>query len=163
VAFAGRLQQADVIARVPIDDDAILAGASDEQMAKHSPKEPTLPDSELEVLRSLWKLERATAREVWQELHKHGSEWTYATVNTLLQRLEAKELAASDKSKMTYVYTPQISRNQVVRRRVRDLVDKLYDGKGAPLVVHLLKSQKFSSDERAEIQKLLSDTLRQDD
>src|SRR5947207_1642361 len=50
-------------------------------------REPTLPDSELEVMRMLWKYQKATARQVWSNLSEEGSKWTYATVNTLLQRL----------------------------------------------------------------------------
>ncbi|MBY0589210.1 BlaI/MecI/CopY family transcriptional regulator [bacterium] len=126
-------------------------------------KEPTLPDSELEVMRVLWQKERATARDVWEALQSQGSAWTYATVNTLLQRLEAKGLAGSDKTKMTYTYWPQISRGQVVKRRVKHLVDKLYDGKGAPLVVHLLKSQRLNSQEVTEIRQLLDGALGNDD
>jgi BlaI family penicillinase repressor len=128
-----------------------------------SSKEPTLPDSELEVMRVLWKKERATARDVWETLQTQGSAWTYATVNTLLQRLEAKGLAGSDKSRMTYVYWPEISRGQVVKRRVKHLVDKLYDGKGAPLVVHLLKSQRLSSQEVTEIRQLLDGAMGSDE
>lgn len=129
-------------------------------MAKRSDesREPSLPDSELEVLRVLWERGSATARDVWTTLQESGSSWTYATVNTLLQRLEAKGLVASDRSKMTYVYTPRISRQQVVKRRIKSLVDKLYDGKGGLLVMHLLKSQRLTKKEVAEIRDLLSST-----
>ena len=123
-------------------------------------REPKLPDSELEVMRVLWRLNQATARDVWTELTSNGSKWTYATVNTLLQRLEAKGLTNCDKSNVSYVYSPKISRTQVVKKRVKDLVDKLYDGKGAPLVVHLLKSQRLSKDEIAEINSALGDSTR---
>jgi predicted transcriptional regulator len=125
--------------------------------------EPTLPDSELDVMRVLWRLQRATAREVLTLLHCDGCQWTYATVNTLLQRLETKGLAVSDKSKMTYVYSPKISRQQVVKRRVRHLVDKLYDGNGGMLVMHLLKSQSLSPDEVTEIRGLLRKLERDDE
>src|SRR5947207_1140145 len=95
-------------------------------------KEPTLPDSELEVMRILWRHQKATARQVWNDLTAEGSRWTYATVNTLLQRLEAKGLASSDKTQMTYVYAPKISKQQVAKKRVKALVDKLFDGQGGP-------------------------------
>lgn len=130
---------------------------------KMKDREPSLPDSELEVMRVLWKLNQATAREVWTELQKNGSKWSYATVNTLLQRLEMKELATSDKSQMTYVYAPKISRQQVVKRRVKQLVDKLYDGQGGMLVMHLLKSQRLSKDEVSEIHQILSSVSGDDD
>lgn len=122
-------------------------------------REPSLPDSELEVLRILWNRGEATAREVWEDLRGFGSEWTYATVNTLLQRLEAKGLASSDKSRMTYLYSPRITRQQVAKRRIKHLVDKVYDGKGSSLVVQLLKSQRLDSQEVEEIRRLLDETL----
>jgi predicted transcriptional regulator len=126
--------------------------------AKKNPrsKEPSLPDSELEVLRVLWDKQKATARTIWTQLRDKGSKWSYATVNTLLQRLEAKNLATSDKSKVSYVYTPKISRQQVIKRRVNHLVDKLYDGRGSMLVMHLLKSQRLSPQEVSEIRQLLT-------
>ena len=125
--------------------------------------EPTLPDSELEVMRVLWQKETATAREVWSELKAAGSKWTYATVNTLLQRLETKGMAASDKSRMTYVYAPKISRQQVIKKRVNHLVDKLYDGSGSTLVMHLLKSQELSKDEVTQIRDFLSSIASDDE
>jgi predicted transcriptional regulator len=116
---------------------------------------PSLPDSELEVMRVLWQKGKATAREVVTDLRARGSKWTYATVNTLLQRIEAKGMATSDKSRISYVYSPKISRDQVIKKRVRHLIDKLYDGKGGQLVVHVLKNSKLSKEEVAEISQLL--------
>lgn len=113
-------------------------------------------------MRVLWDRKKATAREVWSDLKANGSKWTYATVNTLLQRLEAKNLASSDKSQMTYVYSPRITRHQVVNRRVEQLVEKLYDGKGGMLVMHLLKSQQLSNDEVSEIRQLLASVQKDD-
>ena len=133
---------------------------TDDQQAKPrgraGRKEPTLPDSELEVLRVLWRRGSATARQVWSDLNAR-TKWTYATVNTLLQRLEAKELADCDKRKMSYVYAPRIDRQEVVTKRVDHLIDKLYDGKGGPLVMHLLQSQQLSREEVTEIRSLLED------
>lgn len=123
-----------------------------------TPREPKLPDSELEVMRVLWRRGPSSSREVWSELKTAGSSWTYATVNTLLQRLEAKGMAEADKSRMTYVYTPSVTKQQVVKRRVRSLVDKLYDGKGGMLVMHLLRSHKLSTEEMTEIRSLISES-----
>lgn len=120
-------------------------------------REPSLPDSELEVLRALWELRTATAREVWTFLQSQGSSWTYATVNTLLQRLVAKGLVVSDQSQMTYRYSPAVSREDVVARRVSHLVDKLYNGQGGMLVLHLLQTQDLSPEEVEQIRRLLRD------
>lgn len=118
-------------------------------------KEPNLPDSELEVIRVLWKREKATARDVFNHLRGDGSRWTYATVNTLLQRLEAKGMAVADKSGISYVYSPKITKTKVIKKRVRDIVDKLYEGSGSSLVLHLLKSERLSDNEMTEIRAAL--------
>lgn len=118
-------------------------------------REPTLPDSELEVMRMLWKHQKATARQVWQNLTEEGSKWTYATVNTLLQRLEGKGLANADKTQMTYVYSPKVAKQQVIKKRIKHLVDKLYDGESGPLLMHLLKSQKLSKDDIVELEDIV--------
>lgn len=118
-------------------------------------REPNLPDSELEVIRVLWKKESATARDVYNQLRNEGSKWTYATVNTLLQRLEAKGMATSDKSGISYVYSPKITKQKVIKKRVRDIVDKLYEGNGSSLVLHLLKSEQLSDNDMSEIRAAL--------
>ena len=112
--------------------------------SKGKGKEPSLPDSELEAMRVLWGRQKATARDVWQELQKSGSKWTYATVNTLLQRLEGKGLVNVDKANISFVYSPKISRQKVIQKRVNDIVEKLYDGESGAFVMHLLQSQKLS-------------------
>lgn len=122
---------------------------------KRQVKEPTLPDSELEALRVLWNTGRGSVRDVWSQLRRRGSKWTYATVNTLLQRLETKGLVACDRSQMSFTYAPKISKQQVIKKRVRQLVDKLYDGRSGMLVMHLLKSQRLSRDEKSEIHEML--------
>lgn len=126
-------------------------------MAKSTPKnrEPNLPDSELEVMRVLWKKERATARDVYNHLRHEGSRWTYATVNTLLQRLEAKQMATADKTGISYVYSPKITKQKVIKKRVRDIVDKLYEGSGSSLVLHILRSERLTDTDVTEIRAAL--------
>jgi BlaI family transcriptional regulator, penicillinase repressor len=121
-------------------------------------REPNLPDSELEVMRVLWKRGKATARDVWTDLTAEGSKWTYATVNTLLQRLEAKGMATADKSAMTYVYAPKLKKEAVIKKRIKQLVEKLYDGHGAPLAMHVLRSHKLSKDDLSELKSIVSDS-----
>jgi predicted transcriptional regulator len=123
--------------------------------AGKSGKEPNIPDSELEVMRMLWRERKATARKVWSLLQDEGSKWTYATVNTLLQRLEQKGYATSDKTQMTYVYSPKKEKKDVINKKVKTLVDKLYDGAGGQLAMHVLKQQRLTPEERNSIQEIL--------
>ena len=116
---------------------------------------PNLPDSELEVIKVLWELTSATVREVLQHLQKAGRQWSYATVATLLDRLESKGMAASDRSELAYVYRALMTEAEVRQKRVGSLVEKLYDGQPGLLVLHLLKSHPLEPSETIEVRRML--------
>ncbi|AMV37999.1 BlaI/MecI/CopY family transcriptional regulator [Planctomyces sp. SH-PL62] len=116
---------------------------------------PTIPDSELDVLKVLWERGQATVREALETLKAAGREWSYATVATLLDRLETKGLVESDRKELAFVYRPTISSQEVRRRRVSSLVDKLYEGEPGLLVLHLLKSHPLDPGQAMEVREVL--------
>lgn len=118
-------------------------------------REHELGDAELQVLRALWDGGPATVREVLNHLHDRGRRVAYTTVLTFLTRLEQKGFVRSDKSGQAYVYRAAISRNQVTRFRLKEVMDQLFDGEAAPLVLALMKSERFSAEEIAQLQRLI--------
>lgn len=121
---------------------------------------PTIPDSELDVLKVLWARGRGTVREILAALHDSGRQWSYATVATLLDRLEAKGMVESDRSDLAFVYRPLISADEVQKKRVNSLVEKLYDGQPGLLVMHLLKAHPLDPRQASEVRRLLEDMTR---
>ena len=121
-------------------------------MAKRLPR---IPDSELEVLEALWQVGQGTVREVLTQVQWSGRDWTYATVSTLLQRLERRKLVTCDRSGFAHVYRPTVSRPDVVNRRLEHLIDKVYQGEPGLLVVHLLKSHRLNPEHQREIHRIL--------
>ena len=119
------------------------------------PRETDLGEAELEVLKALWDDTPMTVREVMNLLHKQGRKVAYTTVLTFLTRLEQKGYVKSDKSELAYVYRPLVSREGVVKSRLKSFLTQLYDGAAGPLVLQLMREEKFSSDEIAELQKLI--------
>jgi BlaI family transcriptional regulator, penicillinase repressor len=115
----------------------------------------TIPDSELDVLKVLWDRGQATVREVLETLRAAGRQWSYATVATLLDRLETKGVITSDRSELAFVYRPVISSHEVRQKRVNSLVDKLYQGEPGLLVLHLLKSHPLDPGQAKEVRSLL--------
>ncbi len=111
--------------------------------------------AELEVLKALWGDGPATVRQVMNHLHERGRHVAYTTVLTFLTRLEQKGYVTSDRSDMAYVYRPSVTRDKVVRSRLQSLIEQLYDGAAAPLVLQLVRQEKFTRDEIAELQKLV--------
>ena len=116
-----------------------------------------LGTAELEVLKVLWDEGPGTVRQVLTKMHARGRKVAYTTVLTFLTRLEQKGFVASDKSGLAYLYRPAISRNQVSRSRLKNLVREMYDGAAAPLVLQLIRNERFSQKEIAELQKLIED------
>jgi predicted transcriptional regulator len=117
----------------------------------------TIPDSELDVLQVLWQRKQGTVREILETLRAAGRQWSYATVATLLDRLEAKRLVTSDRSELAFVYQPAISELEVRQKRVNSLVDKLYQGQPGLLVMHILKSHPLEPGQALEVRALLED------
>jgi predicted transcriptional regulator len=118
---------------------------------------PTIPDSELDVLKVLWDKGQATVREALETLRGAGRQWSYATVATLLDRLESKGLVTSDRSDLAFVYRPAISSQEVQQRRLTNLVDKLYQGEPGLLVLHLLKSHPLDPGQAKEVRAVLDE------
>ena len=118
---------------------------------------PTIPDSELDVLKVLWDREKATVREVLETLKAAGREWSYATVATLLDRLETKGVVTSDRNDLAFVYRPAITPGEVQQKRLKNLVEKLYQGEPGLLVLHLLKAHPLDPAQAREVRALLDE------
>ncbi len=127
------------------------------------PRQTELSDAELEVLKALWDLGPTSVREVMNHLHAQGRELAYTTVLTFLTRLKAKKYVTSKKSGQAYIYKAKVSREKVTGSRLSSLIEQLFDGASAPLVLHLVQSNKLSSDELGELRRLLNDLDDRDD
>ena len=113
-------------------------------------RKPT--DAELAILRVLWSRGPSTVREVFDAL---GGEGAYTTVLKLLQIMTDKRLVRRDDSARTHIYQAAFSEDQTQKQIVSDLLDRVFDGSAARLVLHALEAGTASPGEIAEIRKLL--------
>ena len=116
---------------------------------------PTISRSELAVLKTLWRKGPSTVREVWGDLP--DDKWVYTTVQTLLQRLEAKGFAESTKRERLRVYGAAVTRDELVEGRLGELSRDLCDGSSVPLLQGLVSGQGLSAEEIAGLRQLLDD------
>lgn len=114
-----------------------------------------LASAELEVLRALWEVGPATVREVLNHMHERGRRVAYTTVQTLLTRLEQKRYVASDKSDLAHVFRARVTRDRVTRSRLKTLLSQLYDGAAGPLVLQLVKTERLTTEEIDQLQRLI--------
>jgi len=118
-------------------------------------------DAELDVLRVLWKRDSGTVREVQTWLRPKKRRWAYTTVQTLLNRLEAKGYVKSDKSAQAHVFSPAVPRQRFLAQRLKALADDICDGTAALLVLALVQSQQFSQEEIEEFRRLIDEQSRE--
>ena len=113
-------------------------------------------DAELAILQSLWD------DGSWQ---RFGSSLTactsktgasvYATVQKLLDRLEAKGCVERDRRESVHVFRAAINRDELIGRRLRAVADSLCGGSLSPLLTHLVEGRGLSEKERRELRALV--------
>jgi predicted transcriptional regulator len=115
----------------------------------------TISAAELEVLKVLWERSSGTVRKINSVLEQQGRRWAYTTVQTLLQRLEAKGHVRSDKSGPAHVYRAAVSREDLLSRRLRELADQFCDGTTSPLLLALVGDNRLTADEIKQLRQIL--------
>jgi BlaI family transcriptional regulator, penicillinase repressor len=115
---------------------------------------PALSKGEMEVVRVLWTLQRASVREV-HEAFPADRQIDFATVQTYLRRLEAKGYVNGRMSGRTRIYSPKVQPKRVIRQTIDDLVERLFGGETLPLVRHLIEDHRVTPHELAELRELI--------
>jgi len=115
---------------------------------------PALSPSETEILRLVWQLEKATVQEVCEKLPAKRK-ITYATVQTLLRRLEKKGYLEHIVHGKAHVFSAAVKQEQVVRRSVGDFLDRLFGGDPVPLVQYLAEHGEISADDIENLKQLI--------
>ena len=115
---------------------------------------PALSPSETEVLRLVWQLEKASVQEVCERLPAKRS-ITYATVQTLLRRLEKKGYLKHTVNGKAHVFSAAVKRDHVVKRSVGDFLDRLFGGDPVPLVQYLAEHGEISADDIENLKQLI--------
>ncbi len=121
-----------------------------------------LPDAELAVLERLWETGPATIRQLTDALYPGGGESHYATVQKLLERLEAKGCVTRDRRSWAHTFRASLDRDALIGRRLRAVADRLCGGSLTPLLTNLIRSRRLSSRERREIRALVDELDRQE-
>ncbi len=118
-------------------------------------------DAELSVLQSLWEMRTATVRELTERLYPNGTSSETATVQKLLERLEAKKCVTRNRKTWPHQFTAAIERDTLIARQLQTTADKLCQGELHPLLTSLVKASGLSSSDRKSLRGLL-DTLERD-
>jgi len=119
------------------------------------PKAQTITDAELGIMKLLWERRTMTAREIRQRLYPSGTPSEHATVQKLLQRLEAKNLVERDRNGFAHLFRANVTQAEIVGEQLQALVQTMADGSMATVISHLLKQQRLTPEERKQLRKIL--------
>jgi predicted transcriptional regulator len=114
-------------------------------------------DAELAILELLWDEGPAMIRQLTQRLYPLGGRAHYATVQTLLERLEAKSFVARNRSGAAHTFRAAVGRDELIGRRLQATAERLCGGSFTPLLMHLVRARKLTAREREELRALIDD------
>jgi predicted transcriptional regulator len=114
-----------------------------------------ITDTELAVLRLLWSRGPSTIRELTDRLYPEGGHSHYATVQSLLDRLDQKGFVERAKDGHINVFSPKLTRAELISKRLRATADALCGGAMAPLLSQLVDSAALSPDELEQLRRLI--------
>jgi predicted transcriptional regulator len=119
-----------------------------------SEKAKSISEAESILMQILWRRGEATA----EELHRAAQEqtdWQGGTVKALLNRLLKKGAISAEREGRRFRYRPVLDRADYVSQQSRSLVDRLFDGRVAPLVAHFSERKALSADDIDDLRKLI--------
>src|SRR5215217_6634328 len=117
-------------------------------------KLPRPTDSELDILRVLWRRVPSTVRDVFEDLNQ-VKPTGYTTVLKLMQIMAEKNLVRRNELQRAHVYEARLPEEQTQNQLVGDLLDRAFGGSASRLVMRALSSAKTSSADLAEIRRLI--------
>jgi predicted transcriptional regulator len=109
---------------------------------------------ELQIMKVVWKMGRATVHDVKEALGK-GRKPAYSTILTMMRKIEAKGYLEHDVDNRTYVYRSTISREDVQRSVLGDVLHRVFEGSPAELMNCLVEREDISEAELRQIKKLI--------
>jgi predicted transcriptional regulator len=115
---------------------------------------PAVSPAETEILRLVWQLKSATVQDICEALSEDRSV-TYATVQTVLRRLEKKGYVRHDVKGKAHLFSAAVKREQVIKRTVSDFVQRLFGGDPLPLMLHLADHSELNAEDIDRLKKLI--------
>ena len=123
-------------------------------------KTERLTPLELEIMEVLWETGAANVQAVQQRLRR---ELAYTTVQTMLNILHRKGKVKRALKDRAYFYKPAVSRRQVVRQTVNDLVEHLFGGSVENLVMSLVETKHLTAEKMNRLNELLKESEEESD
>ena len=115
-----------------------------------------ISEAEAVVMEALWESHPLSAEDVVARLGDRNG-WAEATVKTLLNRLLNKGAISAERDGRRYLYSPLLQREDWLLEQSSGLLERLFDGRVAPLVAHFSQHRRLSQKDVAELRRLIEE------
>ncbi|HEY7088931.1 MAG TPA: BlaI/MecI/CopY family transcriptional regulator, partial [Tepidisphaeraceae bacterium] len=99
--------------------------------------------------------QQSSIRQLAAQVYPAGGASEFATVQKLLERLTVKGFVRRERDASPLRFSPAVTRDQLVERKLRSVAEKLCGGSLTPLLTHLVRSESLGQREREELRKLI--------
>ena len=123
-------------------------------------KSGQLTPLELEVMNVLWELGFANVQTVQQNLKR---QLAYTTVQTMLNILHRKKKVERTLKDRAYFYKPIVSRRQIAKSTVNDLIERLFGGSAESLVMNLVETRQLTPEKLAKLNQKIAEAKEEKD
>ena len=113
-----------------------------------------LSKAEWKVMKIVWNLQKAMAREVYT-IAGEEHEWAPATVKTILKRLTEKGYVSATRVGNGFVYRPVTNAATILQAAADTLLTNAVEGTTGPLLLHMVERTALSAGDLDLLQKMI--------
>ena len=114
-------------------------------------------ETELDILEILWERGRSTISEITAQLYPAATPAQYATVKSLLGRLETKGCVTRDRSSFAHVFEAVLERAAFIGQQLQQMADRVCRGSLKALLINLVEGAKLTKRDRTMLHKLIDE------
>ncbi|WP_099192635.1 BlaI/MecI/CopY family transcriptional regulator [Tepidibacter mesophilus] len=118
---------------------------------------PQISESELEIMKLLWKKSPLSSNEIISLLSDKNISWSNQTIKTFINRLLKKRALRFEKLGRNYLYYPLVSYDEYIKTENNSFIQRVYDGAIEMLFSKFLEEKNLSKKEIENLQKILEE------
>lgn len=122
-------------------------------------EQPT--ELELRILKVLWEQAPRKVREIRQALAESGHAIAHTTVITVLNIMAEKGFVTRSAEKNAFLFAPRVGREEISGRYVGDLVDRIFDGAAAAVILNVLRQSEIDPNELHDLRQVINRLVKE--
>jgi predicted transcriptional regulator len=115
---------------------------------------PRISEAESRVMQVLWDQAPRSAEDIVAALAPQ-TDWHEKTIKTLVNRLLRKGAISATRDGRRYLYAPQLTREAWQTAESQSLLERVFDGRLAPMLAHFSRQEKLSPRDVRELRELV--------